>query len=669
MVASAVTQGIESVLTSAASPRKGRSVAGAVAPLSIHVHAAVAELLRGERLPASPWLTSGAVRDQVAFDDQRARAAWSTVAITIMEAIATSAAPSTARALTWFGGSQATDQPASWEKADVALAGLAGNAEVCELFPYLLDVFGRTSRLDVMRDESLGANRTARKDLGSFYTPADVARFMVGSIDDEGARDARWFDPATGSAVFLLAALNAAWERLGGPAGRMAFATNRLLGTDISPQACDFAAFAIIQRLGPEGRPADAWVKVRRNIIAADAIALMRRRGREGMLQAAFGWIDGPLRLVCNPPYVASSSPATITGGGPFEAATKSLYLPFIEMAWRVAVGKGDAAALVVPLAFAANRTMDHRRCRTALAAAGGDWTMLFFDRQPHALFGEEAKTRTSILIRRPGPLPAKVATSNLLKWTSRQRQTIFSEARATPLVGAGIGRLVPKVGSELEARLYANLTTYRLRRTGRPSIGKAKPSEIVGTSLSNDVMIGGTAYNFLNVFRNYPDVLSWRGTLSASGVHLLGCGNASEADRTTAILASRVAFWLWHVECDGFHVPAWFLEELPLLEMEFPVEEAERLAALGREAWVGAQRDILTSLNRDKVTFAFRPTHIGDVRTEIDRIVLGRTGFGEDAVAAMRAFEHRIVSIDGERRIAKDAPGIAMTKIRKESP
>ena len=94
--------------------------------------------------------------------------------------------------------------------------------------------------------------------------------------------------------------------------------------------------------------------------------------------------------------------------------------------------------------------------------------------------------------------------------------------------------------------QLYAALERFRLRSGMRPEPVKAAAQNIVGTRLTADVFVAGTAYNFLNVFRNYPDHLSWRGTLSASGIHRLACESVEVADAVTAILTSRLAFWLW---------------------------------------------------------------------------------------------------------------------------
>lgn len=630
-----------------AAPKAGRSLEGLVAPLRERVAVAVAAAAHALPMPFA-WIMTASARDIVKEQDWVARSAWAVVAVALIEASATSRPADTSRALEWFEA----NPEGCWEAVDAALSEVSARADLVQLLPYLLDTYGRTTRLDVMRDNGLREARSARKQIGSFYTPADVVGFMVDAIASPPGspdyEDEHWCDPACGSGVFLAGALH--HRTFPSHDARRAFALTRLHGTDISPQACDFAAFTILSMIAEaERRPRELWRTIRSHFVALDATR--PSFGAAGAnLRQVLGLGDAPLRLICNPPYVSAGSAATLADGYP----TRALYLPFVEMAWRVASGPHDAASLVVPLALGANRSADHRRCRTAMAQAGGSWTLLFFDRQPHALFGEEAKTRATIAVRRPGPIPAEIRTSGLLKWTSKQRSSIFSEARATSMGQANIGRVVPKLGSQAEVQLYAALDRFRLRSGMRPEPVKAAAQDIVGTQLTPDVFVSGTAYNFLNVFRNYPDHLSWRGTLSASGIHRLECGSIDAADAVTAILTSRLAFWLWHVECDGFHVPAWFLTELPLLNIRLNANAVIRLAQLGRDAWAGLQRDILLSTNRDRLTFAFRPTEIGSVRSEIDRALLTLIGADSAQAEMLEQFETRVVSIDGSVRRAQ---------------
>jgi hypothetical protein len=99
--------------------------------------------------------------------------------------------------------------------------------------------------------------------------------------------------------------------------------------------------------------------------------------------------------------------------------------------------------------------------------------------------------------------------------------------------------------------------------------------------------------------------------------------------------------------------VPAWFLSELPLLNLPLdPLTEA-RLADLGRQAWTGLQQDVHCAVNRGRLTFAFRPSRIGDLRAEIDRLLLEFTGADAAEADMLAEFETRVVSIDGSVRRA----------------
>lgn len=644
-------------------PRAGRSVAGSVTPLARALQAAVEDLALG--LPqdfALEWLEETSQWDWVPASPV-GRAAWNVAALTALYALATGNAAGLAAALRWFGddvGAATVPENGNTLSAERHLQRVVSDPASQSLFPYLLDTFGPTSRLDVLRDENLTAQRSARKDAGSFYTPSDVADFMVSSImGDDPAREV-WFDPACGSGVFLVAVIKAlAQEGIEGEQ-LVAFATGSLFGTDLSPQALDFAAFSVCQRLlglSPD-RPRDLWRAVRKNLVAIDALRVADRvpvsRPSES-LEGIFGPIERPLRLICNPPYAERlTTPgdefwASFSGG----PANKSLYLPFVEMAWRLACGPLDKAALVVPLAVATNSSQDHARCREALQDAGGAWSMLFFDRQPHALFGEEAKTRNAIIIRRSSDTPI-FRTSGLLKWTSKQRESIFHENRVVELGHPRLKRFIPKLATEVEAALYDRLGSYQMRSAYRPRVSSVMPALVHATKTERDVFVGGTAYNFLNVAKDYPSPEMAGGKLSASKLHRLSFATAEDAYAGFAILASRFAFWLWHVECDGFHVPTWFLQDLPIFDLPFSPDHRRELGRIGEAMWRGASEDLLASKNAGKWTFAFRPTRIKAERAEADAVLLDAATAPPGCLEAFARFEERVVSVDGRERLAK---------------
>ena len=637
-------------------PRQGRSVAGSVAPLARDMISALVVLKRvTPALAGFEWLMQGSRSDHIEHPDVSERKAWAVAAITALYGLHTSSSPRCAIALRWFGDATASEQLHSIDLsvAEEAIARVCRTSAAAALFPYILDTFGPTSRLDVIRDVSRKGSRIARKQVGSFYTPSDVADFMVDAVANSFPERAFWFDPACGSGIFLLAALRRVELRGLGVPEITDFAINNLHGIDISPQAVDFAAFAICARLAElsDVSPKELWTIVRQNLRAADALSTLRAAESDSRsaLSRLFGPIDRPIKLVCNPPYVTDTTASPL----PARMHCKPVYLSFAEFAWELTKATDDAAAIVVPLAVAANRSADHTRFRSAMAQSGGDWTTLFFDRQPHALFGEEVKARTSILIRRAS-LPARIKTSRLLKWTSAQRSQIFSEARAVDLGAISINRLIPKLGSAGEVLLYKAISSYRLKQPGRPQLSSISPSDIHHAVSERDVFIGATAYNFLNAYRSYPAPSAAPGPFSESKVHRLIFPSTLEALSGFAILSSRTAFWLWHVEADGFHVPSWFLDEFPLFDLPWEKKEHNELAALGATLWDEAKRNLLASQNAGAWTLAFRPSAISEARDAADRTILEALNLDASVFKALRLFEVQTTSVDGKQRVGR---------------
>lgn len=634
-------------LMSVASPMLGRSVEGLVAPLRECVCEAVL-LVLAELANPSHWLMESSSHDVIQGGDDLSRSAWSVVAITLIESALSDLSPNVDRAFRWFGEPSPVADP---ELVNIKLASMGWGRELQSLLPYLLDTYGRTSRLDVMRNASLGSNRAARKREGSFYTPADVVDFMASSIAGGSWLNESWFDPACGSGAFLAGLLKNCM--LASPGDLEEFALSHLHGCDISRQACDFAAFTVLSFVSdcPGSLPFDRWRSIRKNIVAMDSVTEFSTPSRIRRAKDRLMLGRHPLRLICNPPYAQSAGQSSLSDG----QTTKSLYLPFVEMMWTVANGVNDAACMVVPLSLGANRTIDHRRCRSSLSQAGGAWKFLFFDRQPHALFGEDAKTRATIAIRKPGPAPSSIATSGLLKWTSQQRAQIFSKDRSVFLGQMRISRLIPKITEPWAVKLYDQLSGHSLPSGVRPNLSKILPHEIIKRSEGSDVFVAATAYNFLNVFRTHPSICPDELELSTSPVHRLSCVDTRYAAVVHSILASRLAFWLWHVECDGFHVPSWFLTELPLLNIKLSEDQTSTLAFLGELVWEGLNKDILHSVNKGKVTVAFRPTKIAEIRSKIDQVLIDAIGGDKGLGRSLEAFEAKVVSIDGASRLMPD--------------
>jgi hypothetical protein len=197
------------------------------------------------------------------------------------------------------------------------------------------------------------------------------------------------------------------------------------------------------------------------------------------------------------------------------------------------------------------------------MLSQGGVWRCAFFDREPHALFGEDVKTRNAILLRReingnpPRRHAAEFWTGPLRKWTSRTRHNLFSSITFTPLTQRLSTRGIPKLDGEDQAKAYSFLSTRSdALKTLWVSARTCRPLEACQASARPYVFVASTAYNFLNVFRWLSIDSESQYPLTENTVLCLEFAQNKFAEIAFAILSSRLIYWLWYVQGDGFHVP-----------------------------------------------------------------------------------------------------------------
>lgn len=602
------------------------------------------------------------------------------------------------------------------------LYGLPIDTDFWELLPYLLEEHGTGSRASVMRDPGTAQARDAKRKDGVYPTPSDVAEYMVqhclagaGGIPHKQL----CLDPACGTGVFFLALLNAAKNGEATDFDCFEYASRYLYGLDVSGHALDACAFMLlracwsnVERRGLS--PWHAWHRLRMNLVQADALTVKPWRATDsqsemkarftaiakaltttpstyveadsaelGKYEEVFGLFGNPGKclqdlfpivdlgfdiLVGNPPYAALGKRAdTAELAGSFHALPDSsdvsranLYPLFIEMMW-LFTSPGSAAVLVTPLSIAYHSGSQYKNCRCAMSVAGGRWQFAFFDREPHALFGEEVKTRNTILFRfedaqsPPRGQFAEIETGPLRKWTSRTRHALFDSITFTTLGPAIITHGIPKLCGEMQAAAFRVLQ----RSTARlPAwcvrMSTCRPEAAIGEQDAPRVFIGGTAYNFLNVYRCGELAENERSfPLSESPVHCLEFRSEQDAEAAFAILSSRLTFWLWHVFGDGFHVPGWLWRELPFSRASFDDDSLLKLAALGRVLWRQLRGYRFTSLNGGKLTIGYRSLNCHEERDAVDALLLRTAGLPTDLVGELRSFvqSNTVVDAMDERR------------------
>jgi hypothetical protein len=589
-------------------------------------------------------------------------------------------------------------------EATTILESISYDDDLQDLLPYVLDAHGPGSRASVMKDASTKQARDAKRASGVFYTPSDVASYIVReSVEELGIDLAQLhvLDPACGSGVFLRAALGFAAQQVP-DLDLFAFVERHLFGIDINPLAVEAACFVLlhdcIKRGGQtrDAAPWSLWHRIRSNVCVADSLVFQVATPKEDR-SAALCSLRASLGHAYQPPsppepdterraelfseghalgdvFPAIASGADVVIGNPPYATigpredhaaleqrfdsllagnvARSDYFPaFIEMMWLLARKDRSSAGMVVPLSLAYSGRAQMTATRRAIMEAGGRWRFAFFDREPHALFGEDVKTRNTIVFRGKSPETNKlwtIETGPLRKWTSRQRALLFESIDFTPLGKFSIASGIPKLSGVEAAEVFTRLT----RQTRRLSemcvaIGSCLPSEATSGSHPRRVFVAGTAYNFLNVFRAHRTLPVQRAPWSESPLHVLSFSTEGEASRAFAVLSSRIVYWLWHVTEDGFHVTRSFLLNLPFGNTLLNDAESEALGPLGDELWDDIQKQQISSVNGSRQTIAYRPHASEHLRDRIDAILLRSLGVEPIFVDYLRAYERSTVAVD----------------------
>jgi hypothetical protein len=654
------------------------------------------------------------------------RAAWALVNVCILARLAGAASRELdfVEAEAWFFGKHDQALPSlarsvasrACTQALECIRKVRIDEDLLELFPYILEPHGPGSRLSVMRDSRTNEARKAKKRRGVFYTPADVADFMVRSAIAEhpDLGNLRCLDPSCGTGVFLLALLQELARRNGQDSlGMLIDLSHCIFGIDVSSLTVENCAFVMMARCLEETRqlglaPWTAWHLIRLNLAVADSISIAapvsgecisaaaeRVRIRKELLlnklviptvaqnpdvetlSPGFLWgdtdrtplgvvfpevADGFDVLVANPPYAPLGkrddndwlARQYDSLGGQRPASGANAYPLFVEMMWRLTRPGKNSSALVVPLSIAYHGGEQFRACRRAIALHGGHWRFAFFDREPHALFGEDVKTRSAILLRTESEETpqrgnrADIETGGLRKCTSRTRHRLFETIGYTALSNLDIVSYIPKLGSTEQLTCFRSLVGRREKlRTFWNQSFTCLPADASSSLERPTVFLASTAYNFLNVFRSLTLDRKQRVAFSENNVHGFECASQKNAEILFAILSSRLVFWLWHVQGDGFHVGRSFAEAIPFGPGSFDQSHLDALAGFGRCLWQAVQAHRIVSLNKGRRTVAFRPLACENERDGIDHILIEAARLPKRFSETLRTFVQTVVVVD----------------------
>ncbi len=515
------------------------------------------------------------------------------------------------------------------------------------LLPYLLDPAEPATRRDVLRGKSLVVARQTRKSAGVYYTPGDVAHFMTSNVRPPSS-SATWLDPAAGSGVFLRVVLRT-------------YSDASVFGIDLDPVAAESAAFVLTATVRRQESAWQDWHLHRLNLATRDALLCSKDLGvdtgqgpvrRQVAAALGKGWLAPPtlvtaganandawqlaegfpeLRagadvVVENPPYAPAraDSVAAMTKRWGTHPAT-NVYPLFLELGLELLATSGHLAA-VVPASIVTSSTSAMRRCRQALHRSKAAVEVLSFDRAPDGLFGDDIKTRCSILFAESSK-PQTLRVGGLNRITSRDRHSALVRGVAPEVSPDGLlAPVPPKLRSPQDAALLRAVTTALY--TADLLVSKTATRSLDAVRDAECVLLGPTAYNWLNVQREAAAACAL-GHDSQHPFIVLSCPDATTSDALYALLSSRVALWLWQVYGDGFHVGRNLLRVLPAP----PPGDTEAVAALGKlgaELWEQVSAVPVVSRNGGRRSVAYPPDPTSALLDELDRHVLTLVGLSD---------------------------------------
>jgi hypothetical protein len=590
---------------------------------------------------------------------------------------------------TWLLGDQVSNNGLSFasnhwppETALSEISELNYNSEFDDVLPYVAEIFET-------RKANLATNRHIKRDIGLYYTPSDVTEYMVRTVFDswlgsgKSLADIMCLDPASGSGVFLRCLLNLlsnspAFE----DAGKLEVAS-RLYGFDASWQAIQSCAFTLFFDCANDIQqrnlnPWLAWQSIRSNLAMVDstrirgvgssdaeassANAKVRREARTMIARGErpddptvgkrvlnttytrflgdiFGEVErGFSIIVGNPPYSGSiANGRQVTLDGRLHTGRQlGYYIPFVRMMWRFADSSYSTSAMVLPLSIAYHSGADFRELRMDIQRSRGNWRFQFFDRTPDSLFGDLIKTRNCVVFAELGQAPRnrlRIITTPLIRWNSRNRKKLFGSIPSVSLGNFSIERCIPKLGSEMEFGVYEKLRSQALTVGSMLKVTDVPKHR----SESEIVYFYSTAYNWLPIFRHLPR--EYVAAESEFRAHSIECPDSQQADFLFGLLSSRVAYWLWRVDGDGFHLNSGFLLNLPVHPSLLSSDRYTKIAKLGRNLWNAIQHYPVRKFNAGKLSISYRPYACGDILDRLDMIVIQAFEISESFGALLREY------------------------------
>lgn len=361
----------------------------------------------------------------------------------------------------------------------------------------------------------------ARKQSGSYYTPADVALFFwreffgFHGLHDRKTglaylRSHRFVEPAAGAGALIFALLHR-FAALGVLPAELAEIELHVI--DVNKRALNFIKKQFAQVAADWGVDFKGI-----NFVCAD------------FRTVKFDHSDKPAVIFGNPPFV-SNPPGT--------SNWKNLFADFVELSLKHAGAKGTLH-FILPLSLAFSR--DFRRLRNMLTDQTREVVFSHFDNIPDTLFksGKPEHTNTnkansqrcSIVTARPSEVP-RVLSTELHRWSRLARASRLSQSPIYYDVSSF------RFDDQVPRPVCRFILDYLDKGHGCTRFG-----DLVSPNGAHELHLAAVARNFIGV-REEP----------TPGSHILRFEAPEDFYRALLLLTSDIFYAYWRTIGDGFHI------------------------------------------------------------------------------------------------------------------
>jgi hypothetical protein len=403
--------------------------------------------------------------------------------------------------------------------------------------------------IGVLYEYSLAlADPKNRKESGQFFTPDDVAKFMVErtfwkDFDSSGV----WLDPCSGIG-------NLAWHLCSSQNDPESFLLNNLKLSDRDPLALKIAR--VLFTVSFQNTIPDFYLKIEDNFIVFDFLSVYDNTNE---LEGSDEWSSSIPKhdyVIVNPPYLATSKDQRFQ-----TADSADLYAYFLENISKTSSG----FVSVTPQSF--TNASKFQSLRKLLISIFPHLVIYCFDNVPGNLFrgykfgSKNSNTsnsiRAAIMVASKGQRQSHRITS-LMRWKSEDRAQLLREADRFLSRQSFTKEYFPKVNSKF-ASLQKELDSSEV-----PTIG-----DLTSRDGEFSLYIPSSPRYFISALKTPVDRVSF---------HVLSFPNSASRDRAYLVINSSLAYWWWRVRDGGMTLSLSTLLSTPVPKFSLNARLIEKL-------------------------------------------------------------------------------------------